>query len=176
MLETGKYRRSHLSQNNQYNSLSSPNNFVLKCPTEGVSLVSGWSDKGIFFKYLAWIVAFAHLLVCTSQAYEPSRLKKEPGVGDRDINGLMDRRLLHVWSKVLEWHPTVYIGWWGRTWWQSWLLRLRWNGRGRTDVRVAHQLPGKLAEKHVGHCPLDKNNHYLGLGKVCRKVSLMSGV
>ena len=34
------------------------------------------------------------------------RPKKEPRVSDRNINGLMDKGILHVWSKVLEWQPT----------------------------------------------------------------------
>ena len=28
-----------------------------------------------------------------------------------------------------------------------------------TDVRLAHQLPGKLAEMHALHCLFDKNSH-----------------
>ena len=33
---------------------------------------------------------------------------------------------------------------------------------GGIDVRLAHQLPGKLTETHTPHCPFDKNSHWLG--------------
>lgn len=99
------------------------------------------------------------LLGCIPQACKPcscpaSRLKREPGHSDRDIIGLLDKETLHIWSKVLEQHPTVC----GR----------RQTGRGSSppssgnkrlpfiggvDVRLAYQSPGKPAAwaggKHV---------------------------
>ena len=47
------------------------------------------------------------LLGCTPQAYKPCtcpalRWKKEPRVSGTDIDSLIDKGILHVWSKVLE--------------------------------------------------------------------------
>lgn len=51
------------------------------------------------------------LLGCTPQVFRActcpaSRLKKEPSVSNRDISGLMNGGSLHVWSRILEQHPT----------------------------------------------------------------------
>ena len=40
-----------------------------------------------------------------------SRLKKEPGVSDRDITNLLDRESYKSEAKTQEWHPTLYGGW-----------------------------------------------------------------
>ena len=61
---------------------------------------------------------------------------------------------LHVWSKVLEQHPTVC-----GTWLAGHGSSLRSQGQrevtsyGGIDFRLAHQLPGKPAE---GHAPLSR--------------------
>ena len=57
-----------------------------------------------------------HLLGCILQASKPYtypslRLKKEPGVSNRDLSVLMGTGILRVWSKVLEWYPTVCGRW-----------------------------------------------------------------
>ena len=75
------------------------------------------------------------VLGCTPQASEActhpaSRLKKQPGVSDRDIHGLIDRWGSYIWSKVLERHPLVCTGQRGRTWQQSWLLGVGGGYRG----------------------------------------------
>ena len=46
----------------------------------------------------------------TSRLPTASRLKKEFGVSDRDVNGLRDRENLYVWSQVLEQHPKCECG------------------------------------------------------------------
>ena len=91
--------------------------------------------------------------------------KKEPGVSNRDINGLMDMGSLHVWSKVLEGHPMC-----GANSRQDMAAVFAlgegkegsggggWPIIGGIDVRLVHQLPGKLAEGHAPHSPFDKNN------------------
>ena len=72
-----------------------------------------------------WINS-ASLLGCTLQACKPCTgpASRKPGVSSRDINGLVDGGILHVWIKVLEWNPTLCDWCWTR-WQQSWLL-----GRG----------------------------------------------
>ena len=68
------------------------------------------------------------LLVLTPQTFMPciclaSRLKKEPTVSNRDISDLMDRGILHVWSKALEQHPIMYGRWHGSSlsyWERQW--------------------------------------------------------
>ena len=130
---------------------------------------------GILLDYIDFLLiyyfVFLTLLGCTLQAYKPctcpaSRLKKEPGVSNRDISGLTDRGILHVWSKVLERHPTICGRWQDRATVSQ--------GQGEVTsyrgdyISLAHWLPGKSAEGHTPRLPFDKNNHQLGQGQVCK--------
>ena len=85
-----------------------------------------------------------------------SKLKKEPGVRDRDIHGLMDGGA-YV-SEARSWSDTppcavdggqdmaaVCAGGGG------WVLPVI----GEIDVRLAHWLPGKSAEGQAPHHPYD---------------------
>ena len=61
--------------------------------------------------------------------------------------------------------------------------RERFLAVGEIDVRLAHQLPGKLTEEHVPRSPFGKLSWWrcserplAGAGQVCRKVSHMSRV
>ena len=60
----------------------------------------------------SWVV----LLGCTLQAYKPcthpaSIPKKELGVSNWAISGLMDGGIFHIWSRVLEPHSIVCGRW-----------------------------------------------------------------
>ena len=50
-------------------------------------------------------------LGCTLQACKPSPgpASRKSGVSSRDINGLGNGGILHVWSKILEWNPTLQL-------------------------------------------------------------------
>ena len=56
------------------------------------------------------------LLACKLCACQASRPKKEPGVSNRDINGLTDEGSSHVWNNVLEQHPHRVQQMVGRIW------------------------------------------------------------
>lgn len=63
-------------------------------------------------------------------------------------------------SKILEQHPTMR----GRG--QAGALKQPVSGEkrrlpvmGGTEFKLAHWLPGKLAEMHSTHCSFDKNSH-----------------
>ena len=75
---------------------------------------------------------------CTPQSYKlrtcsTSKPKKKPRVSDRDINGLMDWGVFLVQSKVV-----------------AIVFALKERGRlpiiGDIEVKLVHQLPGKLEE------------------------------
>ena len=64
---------------------------------------------------------------------------------------------LRVWSKVLDWHPSVcYSQQAGHGSSLHSGKRRRLPIIGRIDIRLAHQLPGELAEEHIPHCPSSK--------------------
>ena len=94
------------------------------------------------------------VLGCTLQACKPCttwpalRPNKEPRVSDRDVNGLMDREILHVWSKVLEQPPTAAADVrQGMVAVFASAERRRFTVTVGIDVRLAHQLPGKPGDK-----------------------------
>ena len=60
-----------------------------------------------------WVRMLACLLGCTAQTYKPcthpaSILKKEPGVRDRDINGLKDKRTVRPEARSAGQHRTIH--------------------------------------------------------------------
>ena len=129
----------------------------------GFSILFHWSKCLFLWQYHAVLISIAlQLLDCTPQACKDytclaSRPKKEPRVSDRDIDGLMDRGTLYVWSEVLEWHCTLCGRWWAGhdgsllSWEKEEVTSYRGNW-----VRLAHGLPGKLAEGHAPHYLFDK--------------------
>ena len=96
------------------------------------------------------------MLDCTFRPYAcpASRLKKEPRVSNRDINGLVNGRA--YMSEVRSWmtsHNVQKMG--GRTW-----HRLHSKGKGKLPgigkigIRLVYQLAGKLAGRHTPSTPL----------------------
>ena len=125
------------------------------------------------------------MLVCTPQAYEAcacpaSRPKKEPGVSNRDISGLMEGGSLHVWSKVLERHPTVCI----RLQWRAGHgSSLRWGFAGERLPVIGELMSGGLISYQRNQqrgtpltAPLIRTITSWGLGQVHRKVSPVSKI
>ena len=103
------------------------------------------------------------VLGCTPQTCKPcacpaSRQKKEPWSQQQRHQWFNGRGSLHVWSKVLEWHPIVCSS-------HDMAAAFVPRGGGRfpviggVDVRLAHGLPGKLTEGCAPHHSFDKNNH-----------------
>ena len=93
-----------------------------------------------------------------------SRPKKEPGVCNRNINGLMHRGSYK--SEAKSWSNTPLCTTDGS---QDMVAVLAPRGAGGwlqevtvsegSDVRLAHWLPGKPAEGDILHCHFGKNNH-----------------
>ena len=98
------------------------------------------------------------MLDCSMQACKPVLAQFQDRRGrlesrDRDTSGLMDKGSLHIGGKALQQHPTVCRGqgssvcFWGRK--DDQLLSF-WGRKdyqlSRTDLRLAHWLPGKPAE------------------------------
>ena len=83
------------------------------------------------------------------------REEKDPGVSNRDINGLMDRGIYTAkarsWSNILL---CAALG--GQDMVAIFVLRER--GRlpviGKVNNRLTPWLPGKPAEEHAPHCSL----------------------
>ena len=119
------------------------------------------------------------MLGCTPQAYKAcacpaSRLKKEPRINNRDCWWFNGWGSLHIWSKGLERHPTLCH--------EQWVEhgtvfppRDEEGGEGTSysgiDIRWAHQLPGKPAERHAR---LIRTITTWGPGQVNGKVSQIS--
>lgn len=116
---------------------------------------------------LLWTV---YVLSCISQTYKPcawsaSRLNKEPGVRDRDFNGLMNGESYTSeatsWSNIPPCAPD-----------DGQKMEAVFAPRGKGEIasysenyiRLALWLPGKLAEGYASHCPLVKKNHQLVSG------------
>ena len=99
---------------------------------------------------------------CTPQTCKPctcpaSRPREEPGIGDRDINGLMDGGTYT--SKAKSWSNTPLRAAGGG---QDMAVIFATRGRGRVpviggnDIKLAYRLPGKPAERRTPHSPFDK--------------------
>ena len=88
---------------------------------------------------------------CKACTHSVSGLKREPRVSNRDISGLM-KELIHL--KQSPEVTTQHI-WWIRS--RTWKQPSPPGGRGKlsvmwgTDIRLAHWLPGKLAEGYGPH-------------------------
>ena len=87
-----------------------------------------------------------------------SRSKKDPGVSDREISGLIDggsytSKARGSWSNTPTWTAD------GRQDMAAVFSipgRVRLSVTGRTDIRFVHWLPGKPAEEQTFHCSFDK--------------------
>ena len=103
---------------------------------------------------------------CTRPYSGPATgLEKAPGDRDRDINDLLDRETYKSeaksWSNAPPCTADRQISGWLAGWLAGWLLghfrQQRWLLQkrrkfpfvGGTDVRLAHQLPGRPAEEHT---------------------------
>ena len=98
-----------------------------------------------------------HLQACKPCTCPSLGLKKEPGVRDRDVSGLMDGG--SYMSEARCWSDTSLCR---ADDWQDRAASLAPKGRGRLPViggidgRLAHRLPGKQTEGPAPHCSFDK--------------------
>ena len=97
--------------------------------------------------------AWPPVLGCTPQACKPytcqaSRLKREPGVSSRDISGLLDGGSYP--SDARSWSDfPLFAAASGQDTVAVFTSRERIPVIGGIDIRLAHGLPGKLAEGHA---------------------------
>ena len=107
-------------------------------PTPG--LVAGQSQVLVRIRAIETLINFqktglcTQLLGCTTQTYKAcacptSKPKKEPGVSNRDVRGVMDRGAYTSEARSWSDTPTVCGGRGKGSWWQS-LFLLRSLGRG----------------------------------------------
>ena len=145
----------------------------IPCPVfPDISALTGASS-------VSWLLL--QLMGCTPQAYKActspaSRPKKEPGVSDRDINGLTDGGAYlsgaRSWSDT---PPCAANSEQDGSGLRSRVGREIASYRG-TASRCAHWLPGKPAEGTPLTAPLIRTIPSWGLGRVCKKVSQVGGV
>lgn len=93
-------------------------------------------------------------LACQPYACSALRLKKGPGVSDRDISAFMDGALTCLKQGPGATPPCVAVC--GQDTVAIFALRERWRLPviGKIDNRLTPWLPGKPAEQHAPHCSL----------------------
>lgn len=116
-------------------------------------------------RYLYFGAAYYASLHCKPCTHPASILKKEPGVRDRDINGLTDKRTERSEARSPGQRHTSHC-----TDHRSEMVEGAQDEAARStsgekgvvtnyreiDSRLAHQLPGQPAEGHTPHHPVDK--------------------
>lgn len=98
------------------------------------------------------------MLGCTPQACPASRRKEEPGVSDRDIDGLMDGGGYMPEARSWKYTP-LCVADCGQ---DVAAVFVPGVAGGYQLQGLAHRLPGKPAEGHTRHRTFDKNHRGRG--------------
>ena len=126
--------------------LSSQLSLTTNLPGTVVSVL----DKSLHITFIhCWAVPCRPTSPVPAQLQD--RQKKESCIKDR-YQWFNRWGSLHTWSKVLEWNPTM----WGRMWKQASLAGEEKGSlpvTGRIDIRLAHVLPRKPAERQPLSAP-----------------------
>ena len=110
--------------------------------------------------YASPLRILGHSEISSWKCWAASRWKKEPGVSNRDTNGLMEGG--SYMSETISWNDPPP---WGGNGGQDMVSVFAPGGKGMLPVRegiksgwliVYHCLPGKPAGGHALHCPFDK--------------------